>query len=193
MLKLIHGKLQPVHGKNKRLKKQNHKMRMKLQTLEAQIEAVHAENIDLKRRLEQFESKPAKRLCTDSEACGTYYFFEIRANISRRPAGIRSTIYRIADRYNAVENTREPLFCTEGEGTILIANLYFTNTSDAGYFMSDITKLNGSRGQVTCPPTYTPLVLPHSGMKRLFRADPDKLDNLVYTMHDVELERITLR
>jgi hypothetical protein len=57
---------------------------------------------NLKRRFEEKDvEEQNKRLCE-------YYFLEVRADLPRRPAGIRAKIYETADHYNAVRNIKQP-------------------------------------------------------------------------------------
>jgi hypothetical protein len=120
-------------------------VRAKLGEVETKMEVVQAELQTAKRRLEVKETEEQNK-----RQCEQYPFLKVRTRLTRRPTGVRATIYEIADQHNALQCSKEPIFHTEDNGTILNMNLYFPTVSDACRFMSDITELDWGGGNPVC-------------------------------------------
>jgi hypothetical protein len=150
--------------------------------------------VGLKRRLDEKDAEEQNK-----KHVGEYYFVDVRADLAKNTAGIRATIYEVADHYNAVWYTKDALWSTERNGRVLTVNLHFPSPSDARAFMGALTELNHRWGpssvKVTLPYHYTNVRLPHADTKPLYRTDYDTYDNPEgpeYTLPHVELERVLL-
>jgi hypothetical protein len=76
-----------------------------MRDVKGELQAVRAENRDLKRRLEEKDKEEEQ----NKKQCGEYYFVDVRADLARNTAGIRATIYEVADHYNAVWYSKDAL------------------------------------------------------------------------------------
>jgi regulator of replication initiation timing len=130
MLRLIYDGQQELRHEVREVKGQSTRLETKMEVVEAQNARLEAEVGNLKRRLEEkaVEEKN-KKLCTE------YPYLKLRTRLTRRPTGVRATIYELADRHNALQYTKEAVFYAEENGTLLNVNLYFPTVTDASRFL----------------------------------------------------------
>jgi regulator of replication initiation timing len=122
----------------KELRAQNTRLETKIETVEAQNTRLEGEVANLKRRLEEKDEEEEQ----NKKHIGEYYVVDVRADLAKNTAGIRATIYEVADHYNAVWYAKDALWSTERNGRILNVNLHFPSPSDARAFMGAMTELN---------------------------------------------------
>jgi hypothetical protein len=164
------------------------------------MDVVEAQGRDLKRRLKaqqeaQVEAQQRKQQCAEYHWVG----FTIRQERARRAPGIRAELFDLAETHNAQKYRDSPVYHKKEQGEVLVMELYFLSTAEAGSFMSALKKRDWiwrrKRAQVTYPTTSNPVFLARAKMEKLYCTHYNTMDNLEspeYALPPDCLERVVL-